>query len=117
MELEPVKGDAKVFVIAGGGCGRNVYRRLQRQGVSFIAGILQQNDLDYPVAKALATEVIVAEAFEPVTEEQSRRAKEKIEECNKIICCKDKFGTLELANLELLEFAKQQGTEIEMLHS
>lgn len=117
MELEPVKGDAKVFVIAGGGCGRNVYRRLQRQGVSFIAGILQQNDLDYPVAKALATEVIVAEAFEPVTEEQSRRAKEKIEECNKIICCKDKFGTLELANLELLEFAKQQGKEIEMLHS
>ena len=47
MELEPAKGEAKVFVIAGGGTGRNVYRRLQRQGITFITGVLPQNDLDY----------------------------------------------------------------------
>ncbi len=114
MELEPVKGDAKVFVIAGGGTGRNVYRRLQRLGIPFATGILQQNDLDYPVARALATEVIVADAFEPITEFQIQVARKKIASCNKIICCKDKFGTLELANQKLLEFAKQCDKEVEM---
>ena len=114
MELEPAKGEADVFVIAGGGTGKNVYRRLQRQGIPFITGILQQNDLDYTVARALASEVIEAEAFEPVTEEQIQKAKKKLKHCYKIICCKEKFGTYELANSELLEFAKQCDKEIEM---
>ena len=63
MELDPAKGVAKVFVIAGGGTGRNVYRRLQRQGIPFMTGVLPKNDLDYPVARALATDLIATEAF------------------------------------------------------
>ena len=114
MELEPAKGEAKVFVIAGGGTGRIVYRRLQRQGVPFITGILPQNDLDYPVARVLATNVIVTEAFEPITEEQILKARKRLAACDKIICCKETFGTLEQANLELLRFAKESGKEIEM---
>ena len=113
MELKPAEGEAEVFIIAGGGCGRNIYRRLQRQGIPFVTGILQANDLDYPVAKVLAKEVIVAEAFEPITDSQIEEALEKIKKCNKVICCKEKFGTLELANQKLLEFAKQCGKEIE----
>ena len=114
MELERVKGNAKVFVIAGGGTGRNVYRKLQRQGVPFITGILQKNDLDYPVAKALATQVIEVEAFEPITDFQIQEAQKRLSQCHKIICCKEKFGTLELANLELLNFARQCGKQIEI---
>lgn len=114
MELEPAKGEAKVFVIAGGGTGRNVYRRLQRQGVPFITGVLSQNDLDYPVAKALATEVIATNTFEPIMEEHMQEARKKLTSCDKIICCKETFGTLEQANLELLKFAKESGKEIEM---
>lgn len=116
MELEPAKGEAKVFVIAGGGTGRNVYRSLQRQGIPFITGILPQNDLDYPVARALATEVISIEAFEPIKEEQIHKARKKLTTCNQIICCKETFGTLERANLELFEFAKVSGKEIKMIH-
>lgn len=114
MELEPAKGEAKVFVIAGGGTGRNVYRRLQRQGIPFITGVLPQNDLDYPIARALATDVIATEAFEPITEDQILKARKKLTFCDKIICCKETFGTLEQANSELLEFAKESGKEIEM---
>lgn len=116
MELEPAKGEAKVFVIAGGGRGRSVYRRLQRQSVPFITGILSQNDLDYPVARALAADVIAVNAFEPITQEQILMARQKMISCDKIICCKETFGTLERANLELLEFAKQSGKEIEINH-
>ena len=114
MELEAVKGEAQVFVIAGGGTGRNIYRRLQRQGISFVAGILFQNDLDYPVAKALATEVIQAEAFEPITDMQVEAAKKKIEKCEKVICGKETFGTLECANQKLLDYARQCGKQIEI---
>lgn len=113
MELPAVMGKAEVFVIAGGGTGRNVYRRLQRQGIPFAAGILYQNDLDYPVAKALAAEVISAESFEPVTEVQLESAKKSLESCERVICCKEQFGTYERANQELLDYAKKLGKRIE----
>ena len=48
LELERPAGRPQVFVIGGGGSGIPVYRRLQRRGVPFAAGILQENDLDYP---------------------------------------------------------------------
>lgn len=115
MELSAIKGEAKVFVIAGGGTGRNVYRRLQRQGIPFLAGILFQNDLDYPVAKGLATDVIEAKSFEPITDAQLETAKQRLATCEKVICCKETFGTFERANQELLEYAKQCEKEVENL--
>ena len=77
MELEAVKENAaipenvtetksktgSVFVIAGGGCGKNVYRRLQRQGISFATGILYENDIDWQLARLLAVEVITEKPF------------------------------------------------------
>lgn len=102
MELEPVKGDPEIFVIAGGGCGRKVYRDLQRKGIPFVTGILYENDLDYPVAKALAADVISSNGFEPVTDREMEKAGEWIKKCKKIICCKEHFGTYEKMNEELL---------------
>lgn len=113
MELEPAKGEAEVFVIAGGGTGRNVYRMLQRQQTAFMTGILFENDLDYPVARALAAKVVAAEGFEPVKEELLQEAKAKIDCCKRVICCKCKFGSLEWANKELMEYAKAAGKLIE----
>lgn len=115
MELEAVKGNAEVFVIAGGGTGRNVYRRLQRQGIAFDAGILFRNDLDYPVAKALASCCVEAESFEPITDTLLETAKKRVDICRKVICCKESFGTLESANRELLEYAKKENKEIEII--
>lgn len=109
MELAPAEGGAKVFVIAGGGTGRAVYRKLQRREIPFATGILFENDLDYPVAKALAAEVITAEAFEPIGEAQLAAAKECLSECEQVICCKEHFGSLERVNEELLAYAKQCG--------
>lgn len=109
MELPAPKGDARVFVIAGDGSGRNVYRSLQRQGIAFAAGILFKNDLDYPVAKALAAEVIGAESFEPVSPACEKRAEEVMETCEKVICCRESFGTFEKANQRLFEKARGTG--------
>lgn len=113
MELGTPEGEAKVFVIAGGGEGRKVYRRLQRQGIPFFTGIIYPNDLDYPVAKALAAQVIEAVSFEPPGQELIEYAKKKIESCKKVVCCRKAFGTYEQANQELLDYAGQCGKQIE----
>lgn len=86
LELEPVKGEPKVFVLAGCGSGTAVYRRLQREGVPFATGILWENDLDYPSARALAAEVVSVKAFSRVDESALSRAKELIDSCEQVIC-------------------------------
>ena len=95
MELAAPEGTPQVFVIAGAGSGRKIYRRLQRAGIPFVTGILHENDLDYPVAKALAAEVIAEHPFEPVAQEKIQVAKKQLEKCNRVICCRETFGSLE----------------------
>ena len=109
MELEAVKSAPQVFVIAGNGSGTSIYRRLQREGIPFATGILFSNDVDTPVARALASEVIEAEAFEPVDEALFEEAKKKLDACKTVICCRRSFGSLEWANKELLAYAKAAG--------
>lgn len=115
MELQAAAAKPEVFVIAGGGTGRKIYRRLQRQRISFITGILFENDLDYPAARALAANVITAKSFEPISEVLVKEAKERIDCCEKVICCKSVFGSLEKANEELLLYAGESGKEVEMI--
>lgn len=109
MELEAVKGAPQVFVIGGNGSGRHIYRMLQREGIPFAAGILFSNDLDTPVARALASEVIEAEAFEPIDDGLLEKAKKVMDSCKTVICCRQSFGSLEQANKELLAYAKAAG--------
>lgn len=94
LEMEPVKGKPQVFVIGGNGSGIPVYRRLQRMGIPFAAGILHENDVDYPIARALASQVISEMPFEPIREETYDRAAEVLASCGQVICCLKEFGTL-----------------------
>lgn len=114
MELKAAEGSPKVFVIAGGGTGRCAFRCLQRAGVPFAAGILYENDLDYPVAKALAGSVIGAAAFEPVSDALLDEAKKSIRSCEKVICTKEHFAALEKYNEQLLEYAKDCKKDIKI---
>lgn len=111
LELAPVKGDPKVFVITGNGMGTAVFRRLQREGIPFAAGILWENDLDYPSAKALAAEVVSVRAFHGIGKEQVERAKRVIDSCETVICTLNIEETGEFAAVlgQLLEYAKSQG--------
>ena len=114
MELKAAEGSPKVFVIAGGGIGRRAFRCLQRAGIPFAAGILYENDLDYPVAKALAGSVIGAAAFEPVSDALLDEAKKSIRSCEKVICTKEHFAALEKYNEQLLEYAKDCEKDIKI---
>ena len=110
-ELPPVQGEPQIFVIGGGGSGIPVYRRLQRMGVPFAAGILHRNDLDYPVARALAAELVEEAAYQPVTAGTLARALAVLERCGKAVCTLPAFGPLNEANRLLWEAAKQNGKQ------
>lgn len=114
LELEPVKGSPEVFVISGNGSGTAVYRRLQREGVPFAAGILWENDLDYPSARALAAEVVAEKAFRRIQEGTLRRAKELVASCKRVIVTADISapGDFNREVAELYEYAAALGKEI-----
>ncbi|MDD6306813.1 MAG: ABC transporter ATP-binding protein [Clostridiales bacterium] len=113
LELEPPKGEAGIFVIAGGGTGKEVYRRLQRERLPFVAGILFENDIDYPVAKALGAHVIAEASFQKIRAERIEEAKGWVDRCDIVICCKNKFGDWDRENEFLEKYAKEQGKRVE----
>lgn len=108
MELEAPRGEPEVFVLAGAASGQQIFRALQRKGISFAAGIIYENDLDYPVARALAAEVVSVGAFEQIGEERLRRAKELAARCKRVICCRDSFAPWEAENRELYEVLRRR---------
>ncbi len=109
VETEAVKGEPRVFVLGGGGSGIPVYRRLQRLGVPFAAGVLQENDLDTPVAEALASRLVKERAFEPVSPAAVDEALGILEGCEKLVCCAESFGSLNAENHRLKEAAEKAG--------
>ena len=113
MELDKNKGPVKTFVIGGGGTAVPVYRKLQRLGIPFAAGILNDNDIDYEAAKTIATEVIHERAFYPPTEETVCEAQRAIDKCDTVICTIREFGPFNEANKSLLEYAVRIGKAVE----
>ena len=109
VELPKIAGEPQVFVIGGGGSGVPVYRALQRAGVPFAAGILPENDLDYPVAKALAAELVSVPAFASIDEQTEAAAKERMLHTGKAFCTLERFGETNAANQRLCEAARDAG--------
>ena len=86
LELPGPAGQPEVFVLGGNGTGTAVYRRLQRDDIPFATGILWENDLDYPAASMLASEVVSVRAFGRVTEGEKGRARALMEGCRQVVC-------------------------------
>lgn len=106
LELPPVQGKPQVFVIGGGGSGIAAYRRLQRQGIPFAAGILHENDLDFPAAQALAAAVVTERAFAPIGPQALREGLAWVDQCPQVLCCCRTFGPMNEANRQLLQAAQ-----------
>ena len=109
LELPRVQGAVKAFVIGGNGEGIGTYRRLQREGVPFVAGVLHENDVEFPAARALAVEVIAQKAFEPIGAAQYQQAMAWLERCERVFCCCETFGTMNEPNRWLKQAARERG--------
>ncbi len=108
-EPSAASGEPEIFVIGGGGAGIPVYRRLHRMRIPFAAGILHENDVEYPVASALASVVITEKAFEPIGEDAVRQAAAVMKQCREVICCTESFRAMNQGNRTLKEQADALG--------
>lgn len=110
VEVEACRDvNPKVFVISGNGTGIRCFRTLQRKAIPFCAGILHENDVDYQVAQYLASKVLIAKAFEAIDDETVAEAKKWIDLCQSVVCTVSEFGSTNLGNFELLQYAKKLG--------
>ncbi len=108
VELAKPRGEAKVFVIAGEGKGIPIYRKLQKNGISFSTGILYSNDIDYQAAKVLADEICFQEAFEPIREDTYMKALEIVKKVGYIIDAGTKIGEFNRYNRKLIEYSQNK---------
>ena len=96
IELSRPAGEPRLFVLGGGGRGLAWYRLLQKRRLPFAAGVLQENDVEYPVAKALAAQVFVHA-------EEAKKA---------LLACEAVIDAGYPANAGLLAFAQENDKRI-----
>ena len=85
IELPRPEGKPKVFVLSSCGTGIPIYRQLQKENIPFAAGILYTNDIDYQLARLLASEVITEEPFMPISDYALQRALDIMGRCERVI--------------------------------
>ncbi len=107
--MKPSGEEPEVFVISSGGTGVPVYRELQKTNTAFAAGVLYTNDIDYQLARLLASEVVTEKPFEEISDEALDRAKELIGKCSRVINAGVPIGTQNGRIKELLDLAEEQG--------
>ena len=104
-EIKGPRDSPRVFVIGGGGSGTEIYRKLYRSGTPFAAGVIHENDIEFPIVSALASRVAAEKPFEPISHESLEAARRIIDECSEVICCPVSFGSMNAGNRELAEYA------------
>ena len=85
IELPRPEGTPRVFVLAGGGTGIPVFRKLQKENVPFAAGVLYTNDIDYQLARILAMETVTEAPFQEISDKAFARACELMKSCERVI--------------------------------
>ena len=109
MELPKIEGKPKTFVISSGGNGIPIYRKLRKEQIPFIAGILYQNDVDYQIAKVLATQVIEETPFEEISNRAYEEAIKAVQMCDTVINAGVQIGSANRKLLNIIEEAKRLG--------
>ena len=108
VELPKAKGEPEVLVLSSCGTGISVYRKLQKAGIPFTAGILYPGESDYQLARILASEMITEEPYEPISEETYQKAIKVMDRCKKVINAGVTIGSQNQKVEELIERARKK---------
>ena len=109
IELPRPQGEPEVLVLSAAGTGIPVYRQLQSEGTPFLAGVLFTNDVDYSVARHLASGIIAAAPFREMGEDVLEKAREAVERCRFVIDAGVDIGPGNAPVAEILELARREG--------
>jgi iron complex transport system ATP-binding protein len=109
IELPRIEGRPEIFVMSGAGSGIPVYRKLQKSGIPFSAGILYENDIDYQLARILAVKVVTEKPFCEISEDAFLKAVECIREASEVIDAGIPAGDCNRRIAELRKLADDMG--------
>lgn len=112
VELKRPEGIPRTFVLCGAGHGIPVFRMLQKRRIPFAAGILFDNDVDYAVAKPLASQVFAQRAFTRITPSLYAQAEKAMLACGEVIDVGTPVGEMNRENAALLERARTAGLRV-----
>jgi iron complex transport system ATP-binding protein len=102
----------QVHVIAGGGSGIELYRRLLIDGFEVSTGVLNRLDSDAEAARALSIPAVLEQPFSPVGHEAFDSALRMIDACDCLLVSQVPFGSGNLINLKLAETALEKGKAV-----
>ncbi|MBP5749586.1 MAG: ABC transporter ATP-binding protein [Firmicutes bacterium] len=109
IEMGRTEGEPEILVLSNCGTGIPVYRHLQKKGKPFAAAILSTNDIDYAVARHIATEVVETPPFEPVSEQALARTMELVRSCRIVLNAGLTIGEENRALEEVVKEAERLG--------
>ena len=108
IELPRPAGEPRILVLSACGTGIPVYRALQKRNLPFCAGILYTNDLDYRLARLLASEVITEKPFHEIGDAAFNRAMELVQKCDTVIDAGVELGPCNRRMEEVLRAAERE---------
>ncbi|MEI8186353.1 MAG: ABC transporter ATP-binding protein [Chlorobiaceae bacterium] len=106
------KLDRSVHVIAGGGSGIELYRRLLIEGYEVTTGVLNRLDSDAEAARALNIKAVLEQPFSPVGNDAIAEALQMIDNADTVILSPVPFGSGNLVNLDLASEALKRGKTV-----
>jgi iron complex transport system ATP-binding protein len=106
------KLNRNVHVIAGGGSGIELYRRLLIEGYEVTTGVLNRLDSDAEAARALNIQVVLEQPFSPVGSDAIAEALKMIDNADTVILSTVPIGSGNLVNLELASEALKRGKTV-----
>ena len=109
IELPKPEGEPQALVLSSCGRGIPVYRSLQKENIPFCAGVLYTNDVDYRLARLLASEVITERPFHEISDAAFDRAMAWINRCPCVIDAGCEIGPCNRRMEEILDAAKALG--------
>jgi iron complex transport system ATP-binding protein len=102
----------RVHLIAGGGSGEEILRRLRLGNHDVTCGVLNQGDTDTAAAASLEVEAAVERPFSPVGPAAFEAARAMVAAADAVILSGVPFGPGNLPNLELAEQALALGKRV-----
>lgn len=105
----------RIHLVCGGGSGAALLGALAQHGFPVTVGVLNRLDTDQVAAETLHLEAVVDAPFTPITAGAKAACALLMQQAD-LICVTDApFGRGNLANLELVEAAQQQGKSVSLL--
>lgn len=98
----------RVHVVAGGGSGQELLRRLFDRGYDLTAGVLPLFDSDSDLVEELGIPGALELPFAPVSQESRARVRRLISACEVVVVAAFPVGPTNVANLEEVERAVEE---------